>query len=194
MRSQPTTLAQSLVCGWRGHAPSNSKHARLLSTTVFRSYQYRARLDIPPPFPVVKSCPDPSCNCPPTPHMPEGLPIDHDQPLNGTMAAYTQQILICTGQKDWTSRIEDDGHGHAWGSLVRGLKRLMGRGGPYLDVCGSLCFIRYLHRTTTDLELTALALQQRACDKYLRGPLYRQFRHSLCVPIPHFQIYTFDTS
>ncbi|GAB1217205.1 hypothetical protein ATERTT37_006441 [Aspergillus terreus] len=65
--------------------------------------------------------------------MPEGLPIDYDQPLNGTMAAYAQQILVCTGQNDWTSRIENDGEGQSWGELVRGLKRLMGRGGPYAD-------------------------------------------------------------
>lgn len=66
--------------------------------------------------------------------MPEGLPIDHEQALNGTMAAYAQHILICTGQRDWTSRIEDDGEKASWGHLVRGLKRLLGRGGPYLDV------------------------------------------------------------
>ena len=66
--------------------------------------------------------------------MPEGLPIDHNQPLNGTMAAYAQQILICTGQGDWTSRIEDDGKNQGWGELARGLKRLMGRGGRYADV------------------------------------------------------------
>lgn len=66
--------------------------------------------------------------------MPDGLPIDYNQPLNGTMAAYAQQMLICTGQRDWTSRIEDDGKHHAWGHLARGLKRLLGRGGRYADV------------------------------------------------------------
>jgi hypothetical protein len=70
--------------------------------------------------------------------MPEGLPLDHDHPLNGTMAAYAQQIVICTGQKDWTSRIEDDGKDDSWGELVRGLKGLMGRGGPYADVSRTL--------------------------------------------------------
>ncbi|RAQ46763.1 sucrase/ferredoxin-like family protein Fmi1 [Aspergillus flavus] len=65
--------------------------------------------------------------------MPYGLPIDYNQPLNGTMVAYAQQILICTGQRDWTSRIEDDGKRHTWGHLVRGLKRLLGRGGRYAD-------------------------------------------------------------
>lgn len=72
--------------------------------------------------------------------MPDGLPIDYEQPLNGTMAAYAQQLLICTGQRDWTSRIEDDGkgEGEVWGDLARGLKKSMGRGGRYADVCLSL--------------------------------------------------------
>jgi hypothetical protein len=72
--------------------------------------------------------------------MPKGLPIDFDQPLNGTMAAYTQQVVICTGQRDWESRIEDDGKGQSWGELVRGLKKLMGRGGRYADVSFACCF------------------------------------------------------
>ncbi|KAL4926497.1 Sucrase/ferredoxin-like-domain-containing protein [Aspergillus undulatus] len=93
----------------------------------------RIPLDIPPPFPVTKICPEPTCSCPPTPSMPEGLPLDYDHPLSGTMAAYAQQIVICTGQRDWTSRIEDDGKGQGWGELVRGLKGLLGRGGPYAD-------------------------------------------------------------
>lgn len=65
--------------------------------------------------------------------MPEGLPIDHEQALNGTMAAYAQQILVCTGKEDWTSRIENDGDGEDWGGLIRGLKVLLGRGGKYSD-------------------------------------------------------------
>ena len=79
--------------------------------------------------------------------MPDGLPIDYNQPLNGTMAAYAQQILICTGQRDWTSRIEDDGKNHAWGHLVRGLKRLLGRGGRYADVGSGLVhlYLRWAH-------------------------------------------------
>ena len=99
------------------------------------STRLRTRLDIPPPFPVTKTCPEPTCACPPTPSMPEGHPIDYDQPLNGTMAAYAQQLLVCTGQRDWTSRIEDDGKDQSWGELARGLKRLLGRGGPFASVC-----------------------------------------------------------
>jgi hypothetical protein len=129
-------LVQSLSRTWSGRTYRNCQNIRLLSSTQ-RSSKLRARLEIPPPFPVTKTCPESSCNCPPTPALPEGLPIDHEQALNGTMAAYAQQLLICTGQPDWTSRIEDDGENKGWGNLVRGLKRLLGRGGPYLDVIGS---------------------------------------------------------
>lgn len=138
MRARSAVLAQSLMHDWSGQLHRSSRTARLLSTTTSRASRLRARLDIPPPFPVTKSCPEPSCNCPPTPNMPEGLPIDHHQTLNGTMAAYAQQLLICTDQRDWTSRIENDGENKGWGNLVRGLKRLLGRGGPYLDVCRSI--------------------------------------------------------
>lgn len=112
------------------HPPS-----RYLKTTLRHASRLRARLDLPPPFPVTATCPEPSCACPPTPAMPDGLPIDYAQPLNGTMAAYAQQLLLCTGQRDWTSRIENDGEDQAWGELARGLKRLMGRGGRFADVC-----------------------------------------------------------
>ncbi|RMJ26847.1 hypothetical protein PHISP_02280 [Aspergillus sp. HF37] len=88
----------------------------------------RTRLDIPPPFPVTKTCPEFSCSCP-TPAMPEGSPIDYEQPLNGTMAAYAQQMVICTGQRDWASRIENDGENTGWGELVRGLSGCWGVGG-----------------------------------------------------------------
>lgn len=87
-----------------------------------------------PPFPTIPGCPDPTCTCAPTPPMPEGLPIDHSRPLNATMAPYTQQVLIATGQADWSSRIEEDGVEKSWGSLVRGLKDMFGRGGKYADV------------------------------------------------------------
>lgn len=139
MRVRPTLFAQSLMRDWSGRAHQGLRFTRLLSATSCRSSRLRARLDIPPPLPVTKSCPEPSCDCPSTPTMPEGLAIDHEQALNGTMAAYAQQILVCTGQRDWTSRIENDGENETWGHLVRGLKRLLGRGGPYLDV--SVCCV-----------------------------------------------------
>ncbi|RAK99358.1 sucrase/ferredoxin-like domain-containing protein [Aspergillus ibericus CBS 121593] len=115
----------------RASSTGASSTTRFFSSTSLRSHPARIPLDIPPPFPVTKTCPEPSCSCPATPSMP--APIDYDQPLNGTMAAYAQQLLVCTGQRDWTSRIEEDGQGQNWGELVRGLKRLLGRGGKYAD-------------------------------------------------------------
>jgi hypothetical protein len=50
------------------------------------------------------------------------------------MVPYTQQILVATGQTDWSSRIEEDGVEKSWGGLVRGLKHMFGRRGKYADV------------------------------------------------------------
>ncbi|KAH0542421.1 hypothetical protein FGG08_003176 [Glutinoglossum americanum] len=66
--------------------------------------------------------------------------IDHERPLSNTMAAYVQQVLISTGKDDWTSRIEEDEEA---GELVRGLRRLLGKGGaladPYNNIMLSHC-------------------------------------------------------
>ncbi|KKZ68121.1 hypothetical protein EMCG_06231 [[Emmonsia] crescens] len=109
---------------WLHRDSRNSRHSSSSSR----------RITIPPPFPVTPSCPEPICPCAPTPGMPEGLEIDHERDLNGTMAPYSQQVLILTGQHDWRSRIEEDGVDKGWGMLARGLKGLVGRGGRYADV------------------------------------------------------------
>lgn len=70
--------------------------------------------------------------------MPEGLEIDQEHSLNGTMAPYSQQVLILTGQRDWRSRIEEDGLEEGWGMFGRSLKGLVGRGGRYADVSTSI--------------------------------------------------------
>ncbi|KUJ11443.1 Sucraseferredoxin-like protein [Mollisia scopiformis] len=62
--------------------------------------------------------------------MPEGLEIDHSKSLNGTMAAYAEQVLICTGKDDWMSRIEEENSGD---NLAADIKELLGRGGMYSD-------------------------------------------------------------
>jgi hypothetical protein len=85
----------------------------------------------PPPFPTLPSCPSPTCSCAETPSMPEGLEIDHSKPLNGTMAPYAEQVLICTGKEDWPSRIEEENSGD---NLAADIKELLGRGGIYSDV------------------------------------------------------------
>lgn len=63
--------------------------------------------------------------------MPESLEIDHKKNLNGTMAAYAEQVLVCTGKDDWMSRIEEENAGD---NLAADLKELLGRGGAYRDV------------------------------------------------------------
>jgi len=63
--------------------------------------------------------------------MPEGLEIDRSKSLNGTMAAYAEQVLICTGKDDWLSRIEEENAGD---NLAADIKELIGRGGIYSDV------------------------------------------------------------
>lgn len=67
--------------------------------------------------------------------MPAGLPIDHAKSLNGTMAPYAEQVLVCTGKEDWLSKIEDENSGD---NLAADIKELMGRGGTYSDVCSPL--------------------------------------------------------
>ncbi|KAM3080888.1 Altered inheritance of mitochondria protein 32 [Clarireedia jacksonii] len=84
----------------------------------------------PPPFPIIEKCPSPTCSCADSPEMPEGLEIDRSKPLNGTMAAYAEQVLICTGKPDWPSRIEEENSGD---NLAADIKELMGRGGMYSD-------------------------------------------------------------
>lgn len=63
--------------------------------------------------------------------MPEGLEIDHEAPLNGVISGYAEQVLVCTGQDDWASKIEDENGGD---NLAADLKELLGRGGVYSDV------------------------------------------------------------
>lgn len=93
---------------------------------------YTTRRHHPPPsFPVVQTCPSPTCQCAPTPELPEGLAIDRKTNLNGLISNYAQQVLICTGKDDWPSKIEDDNSGD---NLAADLKELIGRGGVYNDV------------------------------------------------------------
>lgn len=63
--------------------------------------------------------------------MPEGLPIDYNGKLNGLITSYAEQVLVCTGQDDWPSRIEE---AHSGDNLAADLKELFGRGGVYSDV------------------------------------------------------------
>jgi len=66
--------------------------------------------------------------------MPQGLGIDREQNLNGTMAAYAEQVLISTGKDDWSSNIEDDDDA----VLQRELKGMLGRDGKFSNVAYTL--------------------------------------------------------
>ncbi|CAL3971991.1 unnamed protein product, partial [Diplocarpon coronariae] len=83
-----------------------------------------------PSFPTIPTCPPPRCPCAEMPTMPAGLPIDHSKSLNGTMAPYAEQVLICTGKGDWLSKIEEESSGD---NLAADIKELIGRGGMYSD-------------------------------------------------------------
>jgi hypothetical protein len=73
--------------------------------------------------------------------MPDGFEIDYKRPLNGTMASYAEQVLVCTGHTDWPSRIEEDKQGD---NLAADLKELLGRGGIYNDVSATPCMLSTL--------------------------------------------------
>ncbi|KAH8821429.1 FMI1 protein [Xylogone sp. PMI_703] len=98
-----------------------------LGTGVTQRWSSRA---VDPSFPTIPTCPSPTCECAQTPEMPPGLEIDHKRPLNGTMAAYAEQVLICTGKDDWPSRIEEENSGD---NLAADIKELLGKGGIYSD-------------------------------------------------------------
>ncbi|OKL56946.1 hypothetical protein UA08_07917 [Talaromyces atroroseus] len=91
------------------HAALLKSQRSLQTRTFFRSLSSSPLSRASTPLPTTAKCPAPTCACAPTPSMPEGLPIDLSRSLNATMAPYTQQVLISTGQTNWTSRIEDDG-------------------------------------------------------------------------------------
>ncbi|KAF7538559.1 hypothetical protein G7054_g2777 [Neopestalotiopsis clavispora] len=102
--------------------PSSSRSWR----NVFRNRQTRLTRYIN----TVAKCPSPTCDCAEMPAMPEGLDIDYKGKLNGLIANYAEQVLICTGKDDWPSRIEEDNGGD---NLAADLKELLGRGGVYSD-------------------------------------------------------------
>lgn len=100
---------------------SNLHPFRALSTTAHRPQSS---------IPYTPTCPAPTCPCASTP---PDLDIDRKTPLLNTMASYTEQVLICTGKEDWSSRIEDEQS--SAGAFVRGLRAEIGKGGKGFDVC-----------------------------------------------------------
>lgn len=75
------------------------------------------------------------------PEMPDGLPLDRDGPMKGGIASYAEHVLVCTGNHDWPSRIEEENSGD---NLAADLKELFGRGGVFSDV-STPCTITLAH-------------------------------------------------
>ena len=99
----------------------------------------RSTTNSPFPFPVITTCPEPTCPCS-TEAVPGDLKIDTTRPLTNTVPPYTQHVLISTGQSDWKSKIEDEigtwlttaGEGAAsWGRFIHDLKHALGPKGAY---------------------------------------------------------------
>ncbi|KAK8160289.1 Sucrase/ferredoxin-like-domain-containing protein [Phyllosticta citrichinensis] len=121
----------------------------------------------PPPFPVVESCPSPTCACRPVPPMPEGLDIDRKQNLNGTMASYGEQIMIATGKDDWKSKIEDEEDAH----FQRKLKELLGRKGELCDP--------FHNASITNVSFPAASSSPDTASAYL----FPSFRYIPSIPL-----------
>ncbi|KAF2002440.1 hypothetical protein P154DRAFT_553064 [Amniculicola lignicola CBS 123094] len=85
---------------------------------------------LPKAIPWTPTCPAPTCTCAAPP--PEFKDIDHDSPLLNTMATYSEQVVLCTGQSDWISNIAEE-KDQGWGEFVRGLRGVVGRGGDAFD-------------------------------------------------------------
>jgi hypothetical protein len=118
------------------------RHQWRASTRV--KCRYASRIEIPfqpPPVPVIESCPVPTCQCR---QMPEGLQIEQEQNINGSMPAYAQQVLVSTGRNNWASKIEDD----EGNPVARRLKSFLGRGGKYSNVRATVCILTLRQRRT----------------------------------------------
>lgn len=124
------------------HLPPTMTVPRFVARTNFRSAFTAARYtrttrplsiksNSPPPFPVIQTCPAPTCACASPPELPNDLQIDREAPLNGAIPSYAQHVLICSGKRDWAKRIEDDDD---IGGVVGELGRLIGPKGDYSDV------------------------------------------------------------
>ncbi|KAH7392963.1 Sucrase/ferredoxin-like-domain-containing protein [Pyrenochaeta sp. MPI-SDFR-AT-0127] len=107
-------------------------------------------------IPYTQSCPSPTCECA---AAPPDLDIDRKAPLLNTMAAYSEQVIFCTGKEDWASNIEQE-EGET-GDFVKGLKGVVGRGGVGFDPFNNvLITASSLPRSETRNTTTALLFPQ----------------------------------
>jgi len=80
--------------------------------------------------------------------MPTGLDIERDKPLDGTMAAYHEHVMISTGRTDWTSRIEEDPNL----PFVKHLKDALGPKGKYANVSRILTAQQFIYVSKPSLQ------------------------------------------
>ncbi|EER40611.1 sucrose cleavage family protein [Histoplasma capsulatum H143] len=171
----------------------HSNRLRLRRQLISRNSSASSRrITIPPPVPVTPSCPEPTCPCAPTPEMPEGLEIDHEHSLNGTMAPYSQQVLILTGQRDWRSTtpivVDDPGTLHGSNPL------------PYNNIMITNTSFQPQHSTGTGAATTASVLlfpsfryipktplDEVGLDAFVRGFLLPTTLHPAHDPLPASQ-------
>jgi hypothetical protein len=122
--------------------PSPRSRSLLQPYTSFHTTTHRSQPRQPPSssstraFPTVEECPAPTCECAPAPE----LEIDRKSKLAGIFVPYVEQVLVCTGRDDWASRVEEDEGADGGGEVLRGFKRLFGRGGKFADVINSFLF------------------------------------------------------
>lgn len=135
--------------------------AQAISSQTHITKRFASKIEIPfqpPPVPIIEKCPAPTCQCR---ESPPGLDIEREQNINGSMAAYAEQILICTGKDDWKSRIEDEEDA----VLVNQLKKTLTRGGKYVDVRGMmldvLCMVEKTDESVCDSRTTMSSSQIR---------------------------------
>ncbi|TRX88226.1 hypothetical protein FHL15_010881, partial [Xylaria flabelliformis] len=125
----------------------------------------------------VPRCPSPTCECADIPETPQGLLIDYKTNLNGLMASYAEQVLICTGRNDWPSRIEED---NSDDNLAADLKELIGRGGIYSDLKEKwLTALVKGYLLPEKLHPMNDGLPQIHKDRLLRKDAYRHLLHGV---------------
>jgi hypothetical protein len=131
--SQPSDIMGLIV---RGVRAASRMPRTSLWTSQYRSAS-RATYTVPIAQPELEKhwhistldqCPSPTCQCRETP---EGLDIDRETKLNGTMPAYAEQVIISTGRTDWKSRIQEDDDS----AFVNQLAKFTGPKGKFSDVC-----------------------------------------------------------
>jgi hypothetical protein len=90
--------------------PHLTRHHPLTQPAIKHAQSRRLSLG----YPTTPICPDPTCGCRETPKIPSSgeddpgaLGIDRDKPLYGHIPRYREQLIVCTGRRDWPSRIED---------------------------------------------------------------------------------------